>query len=316
MTAIRENVFTSISARDDYLRGVVALDQEMAGITAADLFQFLRRNNISLSMRGINQELSLYDLFVFWHVVAMRIPLPPGNAAHSGPIFLPWHRMYLIRLEEQLQRVLGDDQFGLPYWDWAADGEIQPPANQWQTPLWTNTALGEPRGSVRNGPLGGMEVRLVQSGGTLWSIQGRPIRRQAGQDITTLPRQSDVTTALSELAYDRPRWNQSANGHRNRLEGWLNGPQLHNRVHVWVGGDMGPGTSPNDPIFFLNHCNVDRIWEAWMATAGQEYRPRNDEGPRGHRIDDPMIAILGDSMRPSEVLDPSQWYSYDSLRAD
>jgi tyrosinase len=53
---------------------------------------------------------------------------PPGqgdrNAAHRGPVFLPWHRFMLILLELQLQRVLSDPDFGLPYWDWAADGEL------------------------------------------------------------------------------------------------------------------------------------------------------------------------------------------------
>ena len=76
---------------------------------------------------------------------------------------------------------------------------------------------------------------------------------------------------------------------------------------------MAPGTSPNDPAFFLNHCNVDRIWEAWMAGRGRVYRPAANEGPFGHRIDNQMIAILGDPMTPSEVLNPSDWYSYDSL---
>ena len=75
-------------------------------------------------MQGINQNITTYDLFVFWHVLAMGVALPPGNAAHTAPIFLPWHRMLLIRLEEQLQRVLGDDEFALPYWDWATDGEL------------------------------------------------------------------------------------------------------------------------------------------------------------------------------------------------
>src|SRR5262249_13417655 len=36
------------------------------------------------------------------------------------------------------------------------------------------------------------------------------------------------------------------------LEGWsadprFRAPWLHNAVHVWVGGDMSPSTSPNDP---------------------------------------------------------------------
>ena len=40
------------------------------------------------------------------------------NAAHRGPIFLPWHRVMLMLLEANLQRVLNDTTFGLPYWDW------------------------------------------------------------------------------------------------------------------------------------------------------------------------------------------------------
>jgi len=54
---------------------------------------------------GINEEVSTWDLFVLWH-------------------FLPWHRMFLIRLEEQLQRVTNDAETALPYWDWAAGGEL------------------------------------------------------------------------------------------------------------------------------------------------------------------------------------------------
>ena len=117
MTAIRHNLLTNDTARDQFLQGMVLLDQEMPGITAADVQSFLQDNVPHINIQGLNQQLSTYDLFVLWHIVAMSIPLEVGNAAHSGPIFLPWHRMYLIRLEEELQRVLNDIDFGLPYWD-------------------------------------------------------------------------------------------------------------------------------------------------------------------------------------------------------
>ncbi len=316
MAGLRENIVASTAAREQFLQGCVALDQEMPGVTAADVFQFLNNNQIPLPMQGINQQLSIYDLFVLWHVVAMTIPMPPGNGAHSGPIFLPWHRMYLLRLEQELQRVLGDPGFGLPYWDWAADGTL-PPVSQWQTPLWGPNQLGEARGAVRSGPLGQMRVRLYQHWqGVLLSVEPRPIQREAGQDPRnrTLPRPTHVQRALEETQYDRAPWSQSVRqSHRNRLEGWVDGPQLHNLVHVWVGGDMSPGTSPNDPVFFLNHCNVDRIWEAWMANEGRVYQPDTNQGPVGHRLNDLMIAILGDPLRPADVLDPSPWYAYDSL---
>jgi hypothetical protein len=38
----------------------------------------------------------------------------------------------------------------------------------------------------------------------------------------------------------------------------------HNFVHRWVGGDMVTVGSPYDPIFWLHHCNVDRLWSEWI----------------------------------------------------
>ena len=44
---------------------------------------------------------------------------------------------------------------------------------------------------------------------------------------------------------------------------------------------MGPGTSPNDPVFFLHHCNVDRLWARWQyAHPNAPYLPAGD-GPAG-----------------------------------
>lgn len=318
MAGIRENILVNSSVRDAFLQAMVDLDNEASGVTAGQLFAFLQDNGIPLQMAGIDQEVSTYDLFVFWHVAAMSVPLAPGNAAHSGPIFLPWHRMFLIRLEEQMQRVLGDADFGLPYWDWAADGEL-PRGDQWRTILWTADYIGEARGFVRSGPLSAMQVRLAQDSqsGILWSVQPRSLIRSAGLDSAALdlPNQAEEQVARNQFTYDMPPWGRFIDGHRNRLEGWwFNGPQLHNRVHVWIGGDMAPGSSPNDPVFFLNHCNVDRLWEEWMANNGQQYQPAGNTGPQGHRLNDTMFSILGgNAMTPATVLDPSQWYAYDTL---
>ena len=312
----RENILTSNSSRDDFLEGVRQLDQESTGISAADLFNWLQNNGINLRMQGINQDLTTYDLFVFWHVVAMSIPLATGNMAHGGPIFLPWHRLYLIRLEEQIRRILPNPNFFLPYWDWAADGQLGT-TQQRQTQLWTSSYLGQSRGTVSSGLTSDIQVRLTQvntlSGSVLVSHNPRNLERNAGVDVRTLPDKQDVVLAMNEPIYDQSPWSVNSSGFRNRLEGWINGPQLHNRVHVWVGGDMGPGTSPNDPVFFLNHCNVDRIWEAWMVANSRTYVPAAPMGPQGHRLNDLMLSILATSMRPSDVLDPGQWYTYDSL---
>ncbi|MGE5347514.1 MAG: tyrosinase family protein, partial [Acidithiobacillales bacterium] len=31
-----------------------------------------------------------------------------------------------------------------------------------------------------------------------------------------------------------------------------------------LGGDMATAASPTDPLFFLHHANIDRIWSEWQ----------------------------------------------------
>jgi tyrosinase len=44
----------------------------------------------------------------------------------------------------------------------------------------------------------------------------------------------------------------------------------HNQVHGMIGGDMGSvPTAALDPIFYLHHANMDRLWDAWLAQGGR-----------------------------------------------
>ncbi len=48
----------------------------------------------------------------------------------------------------------------------------------------------------------------------------------------------------------------------------------HGAIHVLIGGRMGSvPTAANDPVFWLHHCNIDRIWEAWLAQGGGRANP-------------------------------------------
>ena len=64
---------------------------------------------------------NLYDFYVELHVSAFvsmdTDDMSHMAMAHMGPQFLPWHRYYLLRLEADMQEVLGDPDFTLPYWD-------------------------------------------------------------------------------------------------------------------------------------------------------------------------------------------------------
>lgn len=332
MAVVRRNVLTSPHAAT-FAAGVLDLGTRPTSVTPAQIngtsiVQQAPRARIFGTTAELNRPLSWWDLFAWWHVAAMNWPTPGGgNRAHGGPVFAPWHRLFLRRLEEAIQAVTGDASFGLPYWDWAEDGQLSPD-DQLTAAIWSR--VGPPQGQITTGPMGQLRVRLVTNpfDNRLYVVPARPIRRDAGRDTVApaLPNRADQTRTLGDGTYDRPNWDMTPSSFRNKLEGWRDAqspprqpPRMHNRVHVFVGGSMGPASSPNDPIFFLNHCNVDRVWEAWLTQRGRTYVPGAGQGPPGHRANDPLFSIVWPSMRPSELLDPGSaaldWYRYDALPA-
>ncbi|MGH9972748.1 MAG: tyrosinase family protein [Nitrososphaeraceae archaeon] len=319
MTVVRRNILSNSTVRDQYIEGVKLLKND-----------FLRPN-----------WPNTYDIFVIWHFYSMMTQTPPNsgsgrNAAHRGPSFLPWHRWMLILLEHHLQRVLNDPNFGLPYWNWEADGELTP-SQQRNAAIWANNCMGGSGSPVTSGPFreGQWQVDIEQGFApgsidpTLVSVR-RPLRRALGSGFPRrLPTKKEVREAVRSGApnviYDSPPWDINSVGFRNELEGWTNGPRNHNRVHVWVGGDMGPATSPNDPVFYLNHCNVDRIWSGWQQIfQNPRYVPNSSASAalRRHRLNDLLFPVTESAtfdpiyqgrVRPSNLLDISSRYTYDTF---
>jgi len=312
----RRNVLKDSAVLQQFCTGVNRLKNDFTGPTTGDL-----------GIPGPVQKVSTYDLFVVWHVRSMMTltpssPNPEGrNAAHRGPVFLPWHRFMLRQLELNLQRVLGDQTFGLPYWDWAADGEL-PARDQPKSPLWAPTGIGGSGRPITTGPFvfkpsdpTSFRVRVATNANGDVVQVNRGLERTLARDVSTLPTKRATADALGDTPYDAAPWTVSSDGFRNRLEGWSPRLGLHNRVHVWVGGDMSPASSPNDPVFFLNHCNVDRVWEAWMGKHGRVYLPGDGEpvALRGHRLHDELSSLISAPTTPAAVLDSRAQFVYDSL---
>ncbi|EIT84795.1 tyrosinase [Fictibacillus macauensis ZFHKF-1] len=241
-----------------------------------------------------------YNKYIAWHASAGGFQTPQGadrTAAHMCPAFLPWHREFLLRFERDLQSV--NPSIMLPYWDWARDAMLRDPS---QAPIWQPDFMGG-NGNPRND-------NLVEDGpfiGNRWITideEGRPaggLRRDFGQDGLRLPTETQVRNALTIPVYDRPPYNMdSRNSFRNTLEGFPDGPQLHNLVHLWVGGQMGfVPIAPNDPVFFLHHANVDRIWAMWQDLyPTSPYLPQ-ENGPYGQNYHDPMYPW--NAQTPSDV---------------
>ncbi|RSM64778.1 hypothetical protein DMB66_18720 [Actinoplanes sp. ATCC 53533] len=123
-------------------------------------------------------------------------------------------------------------------------------------------------------------------------------QRTVGESPATLTK--DMITS-----FDSGPWNRSApaeDSFRNVVEGWrrlpdppvVSGAQLHNRTHVWVGGIiMDVPLAANDPVFFLLHANVDRLWSAWQYYSAQ-YDKKRAQYPAKTDYPDPATAIDAD----------------------
>lgn len=271
-----------------------------------------------------------YNQYVRDHQAAMDRATPPSvatttrNSAHRGPAFLPWHREFLRRFEADLQAEVPG--VVLPYWDWATDAALADPAT---APVWANDMLGGNGDSgdndiVKNGPFAFDENDVPNS----WTISdgdgndtGQGLQRAFGEfdGGIDLPTQAHVNEIQAMTPYDVAPWSRnSTSGYRSGNEGWLEvGGQApsntHNRVHLWVGGSMIPGTSPNDPVFFLHHCFVDKLWADWQAAhPGEPYVPGDSESADldGHRPGDAMYPW---STTVGDVLDHrALGYVYDT----
>jgi len=240
-----------------------------------------------------------YDQYVAQHVNNMP-------AAHRGPAFFPWHRELLRRFELDLQAV--DSSVTLPYWDWTVD-------NSATSSIWNSDFMGG-NGRPSDGKV--MNGAFAFDGGN-WPLAGGGfLARRFGLGIATLPTAMDLSTALGTTPYDVSPYNDGSSlaGFRNTLEGWRNGPQLHNRVHVWIGGSMSPSSSPNDPVFFLHHCFIDKCWADWQAVHPMEpaYGPASG-APAGHNLNDAMQpwAGMGQTITPASLTDHhALGYAYDT----
>jgi tyrosinase len=264
-----------------------------------------------------------YDDFVRRHMVAMNTPTPAGaesNAGHSGPIFLPWHRACLWELETMLINAApaGTTPIsGIPYWAWEAESRLTGGDSR-KSKLWTPEYLGGDGNigngnRVLNGPFADWQALIWNNTTRTFSRRTAPgLIRLLGRDSAgsaTLPTEAQITDLMTYTTYDRAPYNKSStNSFRNRLEGWLGGPRLHNQVHRWVAGDMLVGTSPNDPVFWLHHANVDRLWWNWqcLSTPLRPYAPTNASAGTsyaGQRADDRMTALLWSGWTPNLVQD-------------
>ncbi|XP_065176907.1 fibropellin-1-like isoform X15 [Sycon ciliatum] len=159
---------------------------------------------------------------------------------HTRNQFLPWHRWFILELENILLAV--NSNVILPYWDWTLHS-----AAPWSAPLWGSASHwygGDGSGScVTTGPFRSGQFSLV-SGGCL--------RRDF--DLTeTTPSALVVNDILSTPV-------SSFNDFELRVRG-----ELHDTVHCRIHGTMCTLDAAESPDFFLHHVFIDKLWADYQA---------------------------------------------------
>jgi tyrosinase len=243
-----------------------------------------------------------YDHHVLEHRTAFFMRPDP---AHAGPAFFPWHRECLRRFELNLQAI--DPSVTLPYWDPTVDNS--PSSSIWGADFMGGNGEGS-TWEVRSGPFAystGEWTLTVNDTSTTPPY----LRRAFGVRTASLPTPTEQNAALSRTPYDVSPWDatSSTTAFRRNAES-----VIHNRVHQWVGQTMMQGASPNDPVFWLLHCYLDRLWARWQKRWPSEpYLPESG-GPVGHNLNDPMWPWSSEASppTPASVLDHRAFgYEYD-----
>jgi hypothetical protein len=180
-----------------------------------------------------------------------------NECQHGQWYFLAWHRLYLYFFERILLAAVtatgGPPGFALPYWDYdqAAPRNALPPQ-------FRATTLPD------------------QSPNPLFvAVRSTAFNIGAGLAplITSSARAMSLTTFVASPG--SPSFGGAITGPLH-FAGAFGALELtpHNAVHSEIGGWMGDvNSAPLDPVFWLHHANIDRLWEVWLALGNGRSNP-------------------------------------------
>ena len=267
MTYVRRNVWDLGAKWADpilwYARGVKAMQGRP--ITDRTSWKFYA------AMHGMYQPL--------WHALGYlgASPQLPSSTVikkfwkqcqHGSWYFLPWHRGYLLAFEANIRAAVvdlgGPANWALPYWNYFKSGQSAlPPA--FRTPDWPDSGVNPLYIEQRYGPNNDSNVHVPLSE---VDLQAMSEPHFTGVSTGGSPGFGGVDTGFS---------------HGGATHGGIE-TQPHDWVHGLVGGSdpnppglpglmSDPDTAALDPIFWLHHANIDRLWASWNHSAATHKDP-------------------------------------------
>lgn len=193
----------------------------------------------------------------WWYQAAMHgianapkeLPLY-NQCIHGSWYFLPWHRMYLYYFERIVRAAVveagGPEDWALPYWNYGIDNAHASIPDLFREPRSEQNPLFVKDGDRSAG---------INAGGML--------REEIRSD--------ELALACEIYPGDKPR--QLGGGTTHPRHRWGEFGQLEELPHNLVHDAIGEGgwmsfleKAAKDPIFWLHHGNIDRIWAVWSLT--------------------------------------------------
>jgi Common central domain of tyrosinase/Polyphenol oxidase middle domain len=195
-----------------------------------------------------------------------------GQCPHKNYFFPSWHRIYLHFFERIARKASGDPDFVLPYWSY--DDPAQSSLPTAFVPDDDEFEKGEKKAVPpldRRNPLARAK-RLLHVDRRWIGIgdAARDTQAALALDRFTVTDKLDALQGFGGVRTEKLSEAVAAGG----LEA-----APHNLVHRTMGieGDLGsPQTAARDPIFWLHHANVDRIWVKWTDNARGRIPPVDD----------------------------------------
>jgi tyrosinase len=266
-----------------------------------------------------------------WLAPGQNQPITPeylnqdrDQCQHHNWYFIPWHRGYLAAFESIMR---------------AAIQTLPDAPNDWALPYWNynDTAVANPRLLPEE-----FAKNTWPDGGDNPLFESRRFGRGDGV-VTIREVDVDLTVALRDPDFEGvPNGSPGFGGVRTPFqhnadrpnEGWLE--QLpHDVIHGRVGGSrqgldprnwknwglmMMPESAGLDPIFWLHHANIDRLWEVWLKRNPDFKNPVLKswlEGPSGkQRFVLPQADGSRKQFSPKDMLDtkaPGLNYLYEDI---
>jgi hypothetical protein len=165
-----------------------------------------------------------------------------SHAGQDSNHFLPWHRMFVHYFERIVREVSGHPEFTLPYWDYTSSD----PARRGVVPAPFR---------MPGDPLYGVLYRADRSA---LANSGQPIHKNQPTDVMDI---SDTMVRTDYMTID------GVQGFCRAIDSGI-----HGRIHTLVGTSKGMGSVPfaaSDPLFWVHHANIDRMWASWNANGGR-----------------------------------------------